>query len=86
MTERVVVIGGGYFGLTAARRLLRRGCDVTQVNPYASMTYLPLLPETAARTVLAPHVVVPLRSAVPGARVLAGSLVALDSDTGVVTC
>ncbi|MFC7487050.1 NAD(P)/FAD-dependent oxidoreductase [Knoellia sp. CPCC 206453] len=86
MTQRVVVVGGGYAGLTAARRLLRRGCDVTLVNPHGYMTYQPLLPETAAGTVLAAHVVVPLRSAVPGAHVLAGSLTLLDTKARVATC
>lgn len=86
MTTRVVVIGGGYAGLTAARRLLRRGCDVTVVNPHGYMTYQPLLPETAAGTVQAAHVVVPLRSALPDARVLTGSLVSLDIEARVATC
>ncbi|WP_248580911.1 NAD(P)/FAD-dependent oxidoreductase [Nocardioides sp. InS609-2] len=86
MTKRVVVVGGGYAGLTAARRLLRRGCDVTVVNPHGYMTYQPLLPETAAGTVQAAHVVVPLRSALPGARVLTGSLVSLDTESRVATC
>lgn len=84
--RRVVVVGGGYAGLTAARRLLRRGCQVTLVNPHGYMTYQPLLPETAAGTVQAAHVVVPLRSAVPGATVLAGSLVGLDTEGRVATC
>jgi NADH dehydrogenase len=77
MRKHVVVVGGGYAGLTVARRL--RGCDVTVVNPHGYMTYQPLLPETAAGTVLANHVVVPLRSALPGARVLTGSLTGLDT-------
>lgn len=86
MTKRVVVVGGGYAGLTAARRLVRRGCDVTVVNPHGYMTYQPLLPETAAGTVQPAHVVVPLRSALPGARVLTGYLVHLDTDSRVSTC
>lgn len=86
MTKRVVVIGGGYAGLTAARQLLRRGCEVTVVNPHGYMTYQPLLPETAAGTVQPAHVVVPLRSALPGARVLTGSLVSVDTDSRLATC
>lgn len=85
MTTRVVVVGGGYAGLTAARRLLRRGCEVTVVNPNGYLTYQPLLPETAAGTVQAAHVVVPLRSAAPEATVLTGSLVDLDTESRVAT-
>jgi NADH:ubiquinone reductase (H+-translocating) len=83
--RQVVVVGGGYAGLTVARRLVRRGCDVTVVNPHGYMTYQPLLPETAAGTVHPAHVVVPLRSAVPDARVLAGSLTALDTGSRTAT-
>ncbi len=83
--KRVVVVGGGYAGLTVARKL--RGCEVTVVNPHGYMTYQPLLPEVAAGTVAASHVVVPLRTALPRARVLTASLTALDTraKTAVVT-
>lgn len=75
----VVVVGGGYAGLTCARALVKRGLDVTVVNPHGYMTYQPLLPETAAGTVQPAHVVVPLRSALPRARILNGSLTAVDT-------
>ena len=83
--KRVVVIGGGYAGLTAARRMLKRGrdLDVTVVNPHGYMTYQPLLPEVAAGTVQPSHAVVPLRTAVPGARVLSAALTGLDAEARV---
>ena len=78
-------MGGGYAGLTCARKLVRKGLDVTVVNPHGYMTYQPLLPETAAGTVQPAHVVVPLRSALPQARILTASLTALDIETRVAT-
>lgn len=78
--RHVVVVGGGYAGLTVARRILRkgRGIEVTVVNPSGYMTYQPLLPEVSAGTVQPGHVVVPLRSALPGAAVVNGTLTGLD--------
>lgn len=84
--KRVVVAGGGYAGLTTARRLVRAGCDVTVVNPNGYMTYQPLLPETAAGTVQASHVVVPLRTVLGNARILTGSLTGIDTAARVAVC
>lgn len=84
--KRVLVVGGGYAGLTVARRLLAaRDVEVTVLNPHGYMTYQPLLPETAAGTVQPAHVVVPLRSALPGARVLTAALTGLDTERRVAT-
>jgi NADH dehydrogenase len=88
MRRHVLVVGGGFAGLTAARRLLRRlpaDIQVTLVNPHPYMTYQPLLPETAAGSVQPAHVAVPLRRALPGARVLTGTLTGFDPDARVAT-
>ncbi|KQV77135.1 hypothetical protein ASC61_10695 [Aeromicrobium sp. Root344] len=88
MTRRVVVVGGGYAGITAAgrlRRKLRADVEVVLVNPHGYMTYQPLLPEVAAGTVAPGHVVVPLRSALPGVSVVRGLLQGLDLRTRTAT-
>jgi NADH:ubiquinone reductase (H+-translocating) len=61
----VVVLGGGYGGLWAARRLERRlGAEearITLVNDVNFLLFTPLLPGAAGGTLEPRHVVVPLR-------------------------
>ena len=65
MAPHVVILGGGFGGLTAARRLegLRppQSARVTLVCHTNFMLYTPLLPGAAAGTLEPRHVVVPLR-------------------------
>ena len=61
----VLILGGGFGGLTAARRLERKlppqSAKVTLVNDVNFMLYTPLLPGAAGGTLEPRHVVVPLR-------------------------
>lgn len=79
---RILVVGGGYVGMYAALRLrakLRRGeASLTVVDPQPHMTYQPFLPEAAAGSIEARHVVVPLRKVLRGCNVLAGRVTAVD--------
>ncbi|WP_051942557.1 NAD(P)/FAD-dependent oxidoreductase [Streptacidiphilus rugosus] len=79
---RILLIGGGQVGVNAALRLrsrLRPGeAEVTLVDPTSYMTYQPFLAEAAAGAIDPRHVVVPLRRALPGVRVVQGRLVSLD--------
>src|SRR5213592_5177995 len=65
MAWRVVIAGGGFGGLYAARRLERllpRGsAHVTLVADANFLLYTPLLPGAASGTLEPRHVVVPLR-------------------------
>jgi NADH dehydrogenase len=65
MAWHVVIAGGGFGGLYAARRLERRlprqSARVTLVSDVNFMLYTPLLPGAAAGTLEPRHVVVPLR-------------------------
>jgi len=78
---RILVVGGGYVGLGTARRLLtelaRGEAEVTVVEPRGYMTYQPFLPEAAAGSIEARHVVVPLRSTLRGAEVVVGEVVSV---------
>src|SRR5213076_3457302 len=65
MAWRVVIAGGGFGGLYAARRLERllprHSAQVTLVADANFLLYTPLLPGAAAGTLEPRHVVVPLR-------------------------
>src|SRR5687768_14833205 len=65
MARDVLILGGGFGGLTAARRLERKlapaAAKVTLVNDVNFMLYTPLLPGAAGGTLEPRHVVVPLR-------------------------
>ncbi|MGW1196337.1 NAD(P)/FAD-dependent oxidoreductase [Streptomyces sp. NPDC002536] len=86
---RILVVGGGYVGLYAARRILKKlrsqEAIVTVVDPRSYMTYQPFLPEAAAGSISPRHVVVPLRRVLPGAEVLTGRVTTIDQDRKVAT-
>jgi NADH:quinone reductase (non-electrogenic) len=84
---RILVVGGGYVGLYAARRILKKmrygEATVTVVDPRSYMTYQPFLPEAAAGNISPRHVVVPLRRVLPKAEVLTGRVATIDQDRKV---
>ncbi|RKN08695.1 NAD(P)/FAD-dependent oxidoreductase [Streptomyces radicis] len=84
---RILVVGGGYVGLYAARRILKKmrygEATVTVVDPRSYMTYQPFLPEAAAGSISPRHVVVPLRRVLPKAEVLTGRVTSVDQDRRV---
>ena len=65
MAWRIVIVGGGFGGLYAARTLERAlppaSARITLVNDVNFMLYTPLLPGAAGGTLEPRHVVVPLR-------------------------
>jgi NADH dehydrogenase len=73
---RVVVVGGGFAGLHALRRLERllppEAADLVLINPTDHLVYSPLLPDVTASTLEPRHVAVSLRQALRRTRVVLG--------------
>jgi NADH dehydrogenase len=78
----VVIAGGGFGGLYAARRLERRlprsGARIRLVSDVNFLLYTPLLPGAAAGSLEPRHVVVPLREELEWADILLGRVTGAD--------
>ena len=59
---RVVILGAGFGGLTAARAMAK-DADVTLVDRHNFQTFLPLLYQVSTAGLAADHVVHPIRGA-----------------------
>jgi NADH dehydrogenase len=88
MITRVVIAGGGFGGLYAARSLERipilRSARVTLVNDANFMLYTPLLPGAAGATLDPRHVVVPLRSQLRRTDLVIGKVTSADPERRVL--
>ncbi len=89
MPPHVVIAGGGFGGLYAARSLVRalprHAARITVVNDVNYLLYTPLLPGAAAGTLEPRHVVVPLRHELLGADLHLGSVTGADQKRRVLT-
>src|SRR5690349_19723806 len=85
---RIVIVGAGFAGFQAARRLSRlsRGAaEIVIVNPTDYFLYLPLLPEVATGILEPRRVSVSLAGALPGVRIVLGEVDDLDLDGRTVS-
>ncbi|MEU8664440.1 NAD(P)/FAD-dependent oxidoreductase [Actinoplanes philippinensis] len=84
---RIVIVGAGFAGYHAARRLTRRlhgRADIVVLNPTDYFCYLPLLPQVAGGALEPRHIAVPLAGTLPGARLVLGEATGIDADTRTV--
>ncbi|RKS79955.1 NADH dehydrogenase [Motilibacter peucedani] len=86
---RVVVVGGGFAGFYALRRLERLlapdAAELVLVNPTDYLLYSPLLPEVATGVVEARHIAVSLRRMLPRVRLVLGRVEDVDLAARTVT-
>ena len=84
---RIVIVGAGFAGFTAARKLSKLSggsADIVIVNPTDYFLYLPLLPEVSAGILEPRRVSVSLTAALPGVRVVLGEVETFNLDDRTV--
>src|SRR5918992_2257065 len=88
MAWNVLILGGGFGGLYAARKLGRarpqHAAKVTVVTDVNFMLYTPLLPGAAAGTLEPRHVVVPLREHLDRTDLMIAHVTGADPDRRIV--
>ncbi|MFL5685052.1 MAG: NAD(P)/FAD-dependent oxidoreductase [Chloroflexota bacterium] len=101
MSKRVVIVGGGFAGVSAAQELTRRlkrerrlsrpdaplpdGIEVLLLNRDNYFVFQPLLADIISGTIETTHVVVPLRRMLPDCQVEVGYVAAIDAANKTVT-
>src|SRR6188472_4266991 len=79
---RILIVGGGYIGMYAARRLERRldasAHELTLVNAENFMLYQPFLPEVASGLIDPRAIVVPLRRVLRRTELVVGEVESID--------
>lgn len=81
---RVVIVGAGFGGYFAARRLRRSGLAVTLLSASDGMLYAPLLPDVAVGAVDPRSAVVPLSGTLGNTKVIRGRAEDIDLTERVV--
>ena len=85
---RVVIVGGGFGGLAAARALRRAAVDLTLIDRQNFFLFQPLAYQVATGSLSSVEVAIPLRNALrrqKNARVVLGEVISVDLDARTVT-
>lgn len=88
VTSRIVVLGGGFGGMYAARALKRRlgsAAEIELVNAENYFVFQPLLPEVGAGSITPAHAVSPLRFLLRDVFVRKATVDSVDFDRRLVT-
>lgn len=88
MTTRILVLGGGFGGMYAAREIRRQMGDEAEIELISEENYFvfqPLLPEVAAGSIAPLHAVTPLRILLRGIAVRKARIHEVDFERKVVT-
>ncbi|HEY0814281.1 MAG TPA: NAD(P)/FAD-dependent oxidoreductase [Pseudonocardia sp.] len=84
---RIVILGAGFAGFTAARslaRMLGDSASITLVNPTDYFLYLPLLPEVATAVLDPRRIAVSLTATLPTVELVLGEVDKIDLDARTV--
>lgn len=85
---RILVLGGGFAGMFAAKELAKRfrgAAAIDLINENNYFVFQPLLPEVAAGSISIRDAVAPLRRLLPGARLRQARIHDVDFDRRIVT-
>lgn len=78
--QHTVIVGGGFAGVAAARRLAKTS-DVTLIAAENFLLFTPMLAEVAAGDIEPRHITAPLRQLCPLSRVVVGEVEAIDTES-----